>query len=89
MRPFKYENKVLGIKPYPGLDYSVFDLKHSGIKAVVHQSYHCNTHNCSELKDAEMYSMVPFIKACEEQGIQVYLSDFPKERLILPIYRTP
>ena len=76
--PFHYQHKVLGIKPYPGLDYSVFNLKDSDIKAVVHQSYHSNTHNCSEQKEAEPYSILAFVKQCEAMGIQVFLSDFPK-----------
>ena len=86
--PFYYKHKVMGIKPYPGLDYSVFNLKDSDIKAVVHQSYHSNTHNCSDQKEAEPYSILAFVKQCEAMGIQVFLSDFPKERLILPIYPT-
>lgn len=86
--PFVYTHKVLGIKPYPGLDYQVFSFKQSDIKAVVHQSYHSNTYNCRLENETDRYSLLAFLKECDKNEITVYLSDFPKERLIAPLYET-
>jgi L-asparaginase len=85
---FEYKNKILGIKPYTGLDYSFFDLDSRNIKAVVHGAYHSSTQNCNTDSGYGDYSIIEFIEKCEKLGIDVYLSDFPQNRLLLPIYET-
>ena len=59
------------IKPYPGLDYSRFNL--DNVDAVLHDLYHSGT-ACASLQWGENYSLVEFIKRCEKQGIAVYLA---------------
>jgi|GEM_PF-1826777 len=86
--PFEYKYKVLGIMPFTGLDYSVFDLDSKNYKAVVHGSYHSCTQNSNMDIGYGDYSIVEFIKKCENKGIDFYLSNFPQNRLELPIYES-
>ncbi len=66
-----FSERILMIKPYPGLDYSRFNLDH--VDAVLHDLYHSGT-ACASLQWGENYSLVEFIKRCEKQGIAVYLA---------------
>jgi len=86
--PFTYQNKVLGIKPYPGMDYRMFNLSDPNLKAIIHQSYHSNTYNCRTEKEARFTSLLSFLDICKAQQVTLYLSDFPKDRMIKPLYET-
>ncbi len=84
--PFTYTHRIMGIVPYVGLDYSVFNLQN--ISAVVHGAFHSNTFNTLVGSDYVEYSLVSFIEQCNERGIDVYLADFPVNRLDTPVYES-
>ncbi|MEX1308097.1 MAG: asparaginase domain-containing protein [Eubacteriales bacterium] len=83
---FIYKNKVMGIVPYVGLDYSTFNLK--GISVAVHGAFHSNTFNTLVGADYVQYSLQSFIDRCKAEGIYVYLADFPVNRLDSPVYES-
>ncbi|MCX7102002.1 MAG: asparaginase domain-containing protein [Methylobacter sp.] len=66
-----FSERILMIRPYPGLDYSRFNL--DNIDAVLHDLYHSGT-ACSSLQWGENYSLIEFIKCCKKRGICVYLA---------------
>lgn len=66
-----FSDRILMIKPYPGLDYTRFNL--DNVDAVLHDLYHSGT-ACASSQWGENYSLLEFIKRCEEQGITVYLA---------------
>ncbi|TAK60564.1 asparaginase domain-containing protein [Methylobacter sp.] len=66
-----FSERILMIKPYPGLDYSRFSL--DNVDAVLHDLYHSGT-ACASLQWGENYSLVEFIQRCEKQNIAVYLA---------------
>jgi len=66
-----FSERILVIKPYPGLDYSRFNL--DNVDAVLHDLYHSGT-ACASVQWGENYSLIKFIKRCKEQGIAVYLA---------------
>ncbi|MFZ2403984.1 MAG: asparaginase [Methylobacter sp.] len=66
-----FSERILMIRPYPGLDYSRFNL--DNVDAVLHDLYHSGT-ACASLQWGENYSLVEFIKHCNKQDIAVYLA---------------
>lgn len=66
-----FSERILMIKPYPGLDYTRFCL--DNVDAVLHDLYHSGT-ACASLQWGENYSLVEFIQRCEKQNIAVYLA---------------
>ncbi len=66
-----FSARILMIKPYPGLDYSGFNL--DNVDAVLHDLYHSGT-ACASLQWGENFSLLEFIKRCKQQGITVYLA---------------
>ena len=66
-----FSDRILMIKPYPGLDYSHFNLEN--IDAVLHDLYHSGT-ACASTQWGNNYSLSEFIKRCGEQSIKVYLA---------------
>jgi L-asparaginase/Glu-tRNA(Gln) amidotransferase subunit D len=66
-----FSDRILMIKPYPGLDYTRFNLEN--VDAVLHDLYHSGT-ACASLQWGENHSLVEFIKRCKKQGITVYLA---------------
>ncbi len=66
-----FSERILMIKPYPGLNYAQFNL--DNVDAVLHDLYHSGT-ACASLQWGENHSLVEFIKRCEKQGITVYLA---------------
>jgi len=62
---------VLLIKPYPGLDYSYFNMEH--VEVVLHDLYHSGT-ACTSTQWGENYSLLNFIKQCNDKNIPVYLA---------------
>jgi L-asparaginase/Glu-tRNA(Gln) amidotransferase subunit D len=66
-----FSKRVLLIKPYPGLDYSYFDL--SAVDVVLHDLYHSGT-ACTSGQWGADFSLLTFIKRCRERGIKVYLA---------------
>jgi L-asparaginase len=66
-----FSERILMVKPYPGLDYSRFNL--DNVDAVLHDLYHSGT-ACASLQWGENYSLVDFINHCKNLGIVVYLA---------------
>jgi L-asparaginase len=66
-----FSERILMIKPYPGLDYSRFNL--DNVDAVLHDLYHSGT-ACATPQWGENYSLIEFIQRCEKQNIPVYLA---------------
>jgi len=66
-----FSNKILMIKPYPGLDYRYFNLE--GVDAVLHDLYHSGT-ACVTREWGKNHCLVEFIKQCKALGIPVYLA---------------
>ena len=66
-----FSNRILMIKPYPGLNYDDFNLEN--VDAVLHDLYHSGT-ACASTQWGKNHSLLEFIKRCREQGIKVYLA---------------
>ena len=66
-----FSDRILMIKPYPGLNYAHFNLEN--VDAVLHDLYHSGT-ACASTQWGENYSLIEFIKRCGEQDIKVYLA---------------
>lgn len=79
--PENFKNKVMLIRPYPGMSYDNISLE--GISAVVHYMYHSAT-ACTEGKET---SIIEFAKRCSEKGVKLYLASF-KDRNIKEAYKS-
>jgi len=66
-----FSKQILLIKPYPGLNYSYFDL--NAVDAVLHDLYHSGT-ACSAVQWGNNLSLLTFIKRCRERNIRIYLA---------------
>ena len=66
-----FSERILMIKPYPGLNYTHFNLENAD--AVLHDLYHSGT-ACASAQWGKNYSLLEFIKRCGEQNIKVYLA---------------
>ncbi len=67
----QFSSRILMIKPYPGLDYSHFNL--DAVDAVLHDLYHSGT-ACATNQWGNSHSLLEFVKRCSKQGIPVYLA---------------
>ncbi len=67
----QFSNRILMVKPYPGLDYGHFTL--GAVDAVLHDLYHSGT-ACATGQWGKNHSLIEFIERCNEQGIPVYLA---------------
>lgn len=70
-----FSEPVLMIRPYPGLDYSRFNLE--GVRAVCHDLYHSGTACASPYEDGR-HSLIAFLQRCRERGVKVYLAPAAK-----------
>jgi L-asparaginase/Glu-tRNA(Gln) amidotransferase subunit D len=66
-----FSERILMIKPYPGLNYAHFNLEN--VDAVLHDLYHSGT-ACASIQWGKNYSLLEYIKCCGEQDIKVYLA---------------
>jgi L-asparaginase len=66
-----FSDRILMIKPYPGLDYAHFNLEN--VDAVLHDLYHSGT-SCASAQWGENYSLIAFTKRCMNKNIKVYLA---------------
>ncbi len=66
-----FSERILLIRPYPGLDYGRFNLM--GVDAVLHDLYHSGT-ACVSDQWGENHSLLKFIGDCGALGINVYLA---------------
>lgn len=67
----EFSPRVVLIKPYPGLDYSRFNLQAGDV--VLHDMYHSGT-ACSTAQWGGNFSLVEFVRQCRENSIPVYLA---------------
>jgi L-asparaginase len=67
----QFSEKILLIKPYPGLNYDYFDLKN--IEAVLHDLYHSGT-ACTTSDWGENRSLLKFIERCKTENVAIYLA---------------
>lgn len=67
----EFSKRILLIRPYPGLDYTMFNLEH--VDLVLHDLYHSGT-ACALTAAGEQYSLVEFVKHCAGCGLKVYLA---------------
>lgn len=66
-----FSDRILMIKPYPGLDYRHFDLEN--VDAVLHDLYHSGT-ACASLQWGAQHSLIEFIKHCKAGNVPIYLA---------------
>ncbi len=67
----RLEDRILYIKPYPGLNYSLYRLDAGGKpRAVLHDLHHSGT-ACAIAEGP--YSLPAFIRACKKEGIPVFI----------------
>ncbi len=66
-----FSQAIFMIKPYPGLDYSSFNL--DGVKVILHDLYHSGT-ACTTQDWGDNYSLRCFIELCSQRNIKVYLA---------------
>jgi L-asparaginase len=67
---FPIEKRVLFLKPYLGMDYSVFGFNNNKPDVIIHELYHSGT-ACTDI-EFEKNSIVVFAKYCIELGIDFY-----------------
>ncbi len=63
--------RILLIRPYPGLNYSNFDL--TGVDAVLHDLYHSGT-ACVSRQWGDQHSLVEFSRHCLQKNVPLYLA---------------
>lgn len=68
-----YSDDIVFIKPYPGLNYSLFDFSSKRPKAVLHDLYHSGTACIRNERDGK-YSILLFAKRCKMMGIDFYVA---------------
>lgn len=67
----RFSERVLMIKPYPGLNYAHINL--AGVDAVIHDLYHSGT-ACATREWGETYSLLAFIDRCVQHKLNIYLA---------------
>ncbi len=63
--------RILLIRPYPGLDYSCFNL--GGVDAVLHDLYHSGT-ACVDQQWGAQHSLIAFSQRCRSESVPLYLA---------------
>ncbi|WP_411726722.1 asparaginase [Methyloglobulus sp.] len=67
----QFSSRILMVKPYPGLDYSRFEL--DSVDAVLHDLYHSGT-ACATDQWGKNHSLIEFLKHCQNEDTPVYLA---------------
>jgi len=67
----KFAERVLLLRPYPGLDYRTVNLDHADV--VLHDLYHSGT-ACVSSEWGKQHSLLEFVKCCQQQDISIYLA---------------
>lgn len=73
-RPYRLRSqfaRILLIRPYPGLDYTHFNLDNAD--AVLHDLYHSGTACVSE-QWGESHNLIAFSRQCRQRGLPLYLA---------------
>ncbi len=70
-----FSDQILAIKPYPGLNYEMFDFSGVRPRAILHDLYHSAT-ACmrSSKEDNDKYSLLNFARRCRDKNIDVYVA---------------
>ena len=63
--------RILLIKPYPGLNYTQFNL--DNVDAVLHDLYHSGT-ACTSEQWGQQHSLIVFSQHCQQHAIPLYLA---------------
>ena len=66
-----FSTRILLIRPYPGLDYSQYNLNQ--VEVILHDLYHSGT-ACTSSDWGENYSLLQFIEKCRHKGIAFYIT---------------
>jgi len=66
-----FSDRILLIKPYPGLNYDFFNL--DNIDIIVHELFHSGT-ACTTSQWGDEHSLIPFLKKCQDKNIKVFLA---------------
>lgn len=74
-----FYTRILLIKPYPGLDYTQFNLDQTDV--VLHDLYHSGT-ACSREDWGENYSLLNFIQKCKQLNKQIYMAPAIKNKAV-------
>lgn len=69
-KALRLEDNILYIKPYPGLNYDLYDFRSVRPRVILHDLHHSGTANALE---TGAYSLTAFIKRCSSVGIDCYL----------------
>ena len=73
--PDSFADRIMMIRPYPGMDYSVFQFDEKNKPAaILHYLYHSATACLS----GEDYSFLSFAKRCRKQKIDVYAASYKR-----------
>lgn len=73
--PDSFQNKVMIIRPYPGLDYSVFRFDEKNKPAaVLHYLYHSATACLA----GEETGLLSFAEKCKDSGVDIYTASYKK-----------
>lgn len=67
---WKIASGVMYIRPFPGLDYTMYNFAGGAPKAVLHDLFHSGTANAGS---APHHSLLQFAEHCREHGVDLYL----------------
>ena len=72
-KEYRFSNKILIIKPYPGLNYNIYNFNKLKPKAILHSLYHSGTAS-TRIDSKENFSLEKFIKQNKTNKIPFYIS---------------
>ena len=72
-KEFRFSNKILIIKPYPGLNYNIYNLNKTKPKAILHTLYHSGTASTRN-ESKTNFSLENFIKQNKYRKIPFFIS---------------
>ncbi|MEG0546232.1 MAG: asparaginase domain-containing protein [Oscillospiraceae bacterium] len=70
MKEVNFSNKILLIKCYPSIDYSVYDFSKNKPSAILQIAYHSGTASCAN----DEANLPNFIENCKKQDIDFYIA---------------
>ena len=74
----RFSNNVMIIRPYPGLNYNLYNLNKIKPKAILHELYHSGTTNTRN--DKKNLSLVKFIKENNFRNIPFFISPISSKK---------
>jgi L-asparaginase len=72
-----FSDQVMMIRPYPGLNYKMFDFSNIRPKAILHGLYHAGTACMREDKNGWSNSLARFSEHCTDMDIDIYVAPMP------------